>query len=99
MAPATGFIMGAKMKLKTLNEFIAVDLRDDLRNPDFALGYLQACFDEAKVSGNPDVFFAAVQDVARANEEREYEPERDTKSPPRFATKSNHRESKELALA
>ncbi len=56
------------MKLRTFDELVTTDLRDDLRDSDFAAGYLQACLDEAQVSGNIGVFLLALRDVITANE-------------------------------
>ena len=36
---------------------MATDMKDNLRDPEFALGYLQACLDEAKANDDTRIFF------------------------------------------
>ena len=56
------------MKLRTFDEYVETDLRDDLNDPEFALGYLQACLEEAQSVGDTGIFLIALRDVARAQE-------------------------------
>ena len=54
------------MKLRTFDDLIETDLKDDLSDPEFALGYLQACLEEAQTSDDMGVFLIALLDVAKA---------------------------------
>ena len=54
------------MKLRTFDSLIETDLKEDLSDPEFAVGYLQACLDEAQANDDVGVFLVALLDVARA---------------------------------
>ncbi len=54
------------MKLRTFDELIETDLRDDLSDPEFASGYLQLCLEEAQAHDNIGIFLLALRDVAKA---------------------------------
>ena len=56
------------MKLRTFDELIETDLKGDLADPDFAVGYLQACLNEAQESGDVGVFLVGLRDVITAKE-------------------------------
>ena len=77
------------MPLRTLDEWIAAELKDDLRDPAFALGYLQACFEEAQANNNATIFFSAVHDVARANEAASTESDASPNEPRAVKTRRN----------
>ncbi len=55
------------MNLRTFEEFLQTDLRDDLNDPEFVLGYLQASLEEAQAHNDIGVFFLALRDVAQAH--------------------------------
>ena len=56
------------MKLRTIEEVIDTDFREDLADPAFAVGYLQASLEEAQAHGDFGVFLMAVRDVAKARD-------------------------------
>lgn len=56
------------MKLRTFEDLITTDLKDDLSDPEFAVGYLQASLEEAQAEGDLGVFLVALRDVAMAQE-------------------------------
>ena len=54
------------MRLRTFDEVLESDLGSDLRDPEFAVGYLQAALDEAEQGEDIGVFLLALRDVVRA---------------------------------
>ena len=82
------------MPLRTLDKWIAAELQSDLCDPEFAMGYLQACFDEAKTNNDMGIFVSAVQDVARANQSAALEPQSRDTPLDRLAAKSNRSKAK-----
>lgn len=61
------------MKLRSIQDVLATDLRADLTDPDFARGYLQAAEEEARANGDGGILELAKDDIRMAQKI----PERD----------------------
>lgn len=57
------------MQLRTLNELIETDFRDDLTDPEFAAEYLRSVRVEANAAGEAGAYEVAVERVERAKHE------------------------------
>ena len=60
--------MKARMRLRTFDDLVVTDLRDDFSNPEFAQGYLQACLEEAQAHDDIGIFLIGLMDVTRARD-------------------------------
>ena len=54
------------MKLRTLDEVIETDFREDFADPEFAAGYLQAVLEEAVAADDEGAYEVALGRVAKA---------------------------------